>query len=182
MAPCFFIYVTFNLHMDSSERKALIESYGNAYPVLMQALDEFPKEMWTWKPAPEKWSIHEILIHLADSEANSYIRARRLIAEPGSGVYEYDENAWAAQLNYHHLPISEYLELFKWLRKLTHDLLKNLPDEIWSTAWVVHSENGKVTIEEWLKTYEEHVPVHIRQMQRNLIAWKNLDDERNAAV
>ena len=111
MTPCFFIYVIFNLHMDSSERKALIESYGNAYAVLLKALEEFPQEMWQWKPAPEKWSIHEILIHLADSEANSYIRARRLIAEPGSGVYGYDENAWVARLNYHHLPTSEYLEL-----------------------------------------------------------------------
>jgi hypothetical protein len=37
---------------------------------------------------------------------------------------------------------------------------------------VVHSENGMTTFEQWLKTYEEHVPIHIRQMKRNFEAWK----------
>lgn len=168
--------------MDNSERNALVESYGSAYTMLMEALTEFPSEMWQWKPAPEKWSIHEVLIHLADSEANSYIRARRLIAEPGSGVYGYDENRWAIRLNYHGLSTEDYLELFKWLRRLTYNLLKTLPEETWQTAWVQHSENGKVTIEDWLRTYEEHVPVHIRQMHRNLTAWKKLKDEGNSTL
>lgn len=158
--------------MDSEERTQLIESYGNAYQLLTEALQTFPKEMWKWKPAPEKWSIHEIIIHIADSEANSYVRCRRLAAEPGSGVYGYDENKWAVQLNYHQQSTDDALELFKWLRKLSYDLLKTISKEKWNTAYVQHSESGQVTFIEWLKTYEEHVPVHIRQMQRNLAAWK----------
>lgn len=159
--------------MQTAERAALIESYGNAYNLLIEALKKFPAEIWQWKPSPEKWSIHEVIIHIADSEANSYVRARRLAAEPGSGVYGYNENAWARNLSYHAFNTSDYLELFKWLRKLTYDLLKNIPEEIWQTAWVNHSENGKVTFEQWLKTYEEHIPIHIRQMERNYQAWLN---------
>jgi hypothetical protein len=158
--------------MTKQERNALIESYGNAYNMLVDSLKEFPKEMWQWKPAPEKWSIHEVLIHIADSEANSFVRCRRFIAEPGSGVYGYDENKWARNLSYHNQSIDDSLEFFRLLRKTGYDLIKTVPDEVWETATVNHSENGIMKFEDWLKIYEEHIPVHIRQMKRNFEAWK----------
>ena len=159
--------------MTREERNQLITSYGQAYPVLIEALKEFPKEMWQWKPAPGKWSVHEIIIHIADSEVNSYVRCRRFIAEPGSGVYGYDENKWANHLNYHQQSTDDALELFKWLRKMTFELIKTVGDSTWQTVTVQHSENGETKFEDWLKIYEEHVPVHIRQMRKNLVAWKN---------
>ena len=158
--------------MTREERNKLIESYGQAYSVLIEALKEFPKEMWQWKPAPNKWSVHEVIVHIADSEVNSHVRGRRFIAEPGSGVYGYDENKWADKLNYHAQSTEDALELFKWLRKTTYDLIKTVDDHTWQTATVNHSENGVMNFEQWLTIYEEHVPVHIRQMQRNLAAWK----------
>ena len=96
--------------MTKPERNSLIQSYGNAYKILVEALNEFPKEMWQWKPAPEKWSIHEVIIHIADSEANSFVRCRRFIAEPGSGVYGYNEKKWAKLLNYHSQSIEDSLK------------------------------------------------------------------------
>ena len=42
----------------------------------MGALTQFPREMRQWKPAPDQWSIHEVIVHLADSEANGYARCR----------------------------------------------------------------------------------------------------------
>ncbi|MCX6197933.1 MAG: DinB family protein [Bacteroidetes bacterium] len=159
--------------MSREERNTVIESYGNAYNLLIESLKEFPKEMWQWKPAPEKWSIHEILIHIADSEANSFVRCRRFTAEPGSGVYGYNENKWATHLDYHSQSIEDSLELFKLLRKTSYDLIKTVDDKTWETATVNHSENGVMNFEQWLKVYEEHVPVHIRQMKRNVEAWKN---------
>ena len=157
--------------MTTTERNQLIESYGQAYNLLTEAIKKYPTEMWQWKPAPEKWSIHEVIIHITDSEANSYIRCRRFIAESGSGVYGYDENKWAKALDYHHQSIDDALELFKYLRGNTYKLIKTLPDEIWTTATVQHSESGTMAFEQWLKTYEEHIPVHIRQMDRNYNAW-----------
>ena len=158
--------------MTKGERSHLIESYGEAYDMLVTALTEFPKEMWPWKPTPEKWSVHEIIIHITDSEANSYVRCRRFIAEPGSGVYGYDQDKWAIDLKYHNQSIEDNLQLFKWLRKLSYDLIKTVDDKTWETATINHSENGIMKFEEWLKIYEEHIPVHIKQMRRNLEEWK----------
>jgi hypothetical protein len=157
--------------MTHTERQAIISSYGEAYASLTEAIKKYPKEMWQWRPAPEKWSIHEIIIHIADSEANSYIRCRRFIAEPGSGVYGYDENKWAKALHYHDQSIEEALELFRILRHSTYLLIKDLPESVWQTATVDHSENGIMTFDQWLQVYEEHIPVHIRQMERTYQAW-----------
>ena len=157
--------------MDIQERNILIESYGNAYTLLTEAVQNYPANMWQWKPASDQWSIHEVIIHIADSEANSYIRCRRLIAEPGSGVYGYDENKWAKALDYHYLPTATYLELFKLLRSTSYELLKKVSDEVWRTATIEHSDSGTMTIERWLQIYEEHIPIHIRQMQRVYEAW-----------
>jgi hypothetical protein len=157
--------------MTHSERQALLLSYRDAYGALTEALKKYPKEMWQWKPAPEKWSIHEVVIHIADSEANSFIRCRRFIAEPGSGVYGYDENKWATALHYQEQSIDEALELFRILRHSSYLRIKDLPDEVWHTATVQHSESGTMGFERWLEIYEEHIPVHLRQMERNYQAW-----------
>ncbi|MBS1618853.1 MAG: DinB family protein [Bacteroidetes bacterium] len=157
--------------MTTPERRDLIASYGKAYETLTAALWQFPADMWQWRPGPGKWSIHEIIIHIADSEANSYIRCRRLIAEPGTGVYGYDENKWAQVLDYHSRSTDEALDLFKALRQSSWQLIKDQPDHVWHTATVLHSEAGTVSIEQWLRTYEEHIPVHIRQMERTYLAW-----------
>lgn len=166
----------FAMKLDLNRSRAQkLESYRDAYNLLLNELEKFPKEMWKFRPGPGKWSIHEILIHIADSEANSYIRCRRLIAEPGSDVLGYDQDKWANLLDYHSRDTDEYIELFRLLRKLSYDLLKDLPETSW-THTIHHSERGLITFDEWLDNYEEHIPVHIEQMHRNLAAWKTMQE------
>jgi uncharacterized damage-inducible protein DinB len=153
--------------MNRAER---IESYSQGYEKVISALNSLPKEMWNFKPAPEKWSVHEILIHLADSEVNGYSRARKMIAEPGSSIFAYDQDKLAARSYYRNQNAGTALELFKWLRKMSSDLLRILPEETWSNS-VFHPEHGNMTLEDWLINYDEHVEAHIKQMERNLAAW-----------
>ena len=53
-----------------------IESYGNAYEALVAAVGKFPREIWQFRDEHGCWSIHEHVVHIADSEANSYVRCR----------------------------------------------------------------------------------------------------------
>ena len=53
------------------------------------------------------------MVHIADSEANSYIRCRRLIAEPGQALMAYAENQWAETLNYPGQSVEDALQLFR---------------------------------------------------------------------
>ena len=157
--------------MTQSERLKKIESYGAAYDKLLAALPQFPRKMWQFRFAPDEWTIHEIIIHLADSEVNSYARCRRFIAEPGSTVMAYDEMAWARRLNYHDQDPDAALELFKQLRHSSYQLIRSLPEAAWSNT-IVHPENGVMTLDDWLDVYERHMPEHIAQRQRVLTAWQ----------
>ena len=150
--------------MNHTERLKKIESYGQAYDKLMAALARFPRAMWQYRPSPDRWTIHEIIVHIADSEANNYARCRRFIAEPGSTVMAYDEMVWAQRLNYHAQSPEAAIELFRQLRASSYELIKPLPEAIWANT-IVHPENGVMTMDDWLDIYDRHVPDHIAQMQ-----------------
>jgi hypothetical protein len=84
-----------------------------------------------------------------------------------------NENKWAKSLDYHHQSTEDALELFRMLRLTTFKLIKTVPEHIWLTATVQHSESESMTFDKWLQTYEDHIPVHIRQMERTYNLWKS---------
>lgn len=154
------------------ERIRRIESYGNAYQKLMAGLQQFPTEMWDYRDEHGCWSIREHLVHIADSEANSYIRCRRLIAEPGEQLMAYDENAWSRSLFYSDQGEDDALALFRLLRSQTYALIRSVPDDAWSNT-CQHPENGDMSLDDWLEVYESHIPEHLEFMQENYEAWQN---------
>ncbi len=153
------------------ERSSKIELYGRAHDLLMAALAPLPRAMWHFRPTENDWTIHEIIIHITDSEANSYARCRRAIAEPGASVMAYDEWHWAKALNYAAQSPDEALDLFRVLRQNTYHLIQTLPEAVWGHT-LHHPENGVMTLEDWLEVYTRHVPDHIEQMRRVHAAWQ----------
>jgi hypothetical protein len=159
------------ISLDAENRARKLESYGNAHAYLVEALKQFPRNMWHFKPDPDEWSIHETVIHITDSEANSYARCRRFIAEPGQAVMAYDENRWRVALNYPEQSTEDALELFRLLRRGSYNLVRSLPEEVWANSGY-HPENGPMTLDDWLDVYERHIPEHVEQMQRVHGEWK----------
>jgi hypothetical protein len=156
--------------MEQSKRKQLLESYASAHERLTETLNSIPKEARQYRPAPSEWSIHEIILHLADSETNMYVRARRFIAEPGSKVLAFDHDKWTGTLNYHRQNAETALELFRCLRELTYGLLKDVPVEMWKNT-VEHSEYGVMTLDQWLERAGKHAKDHIGQIQHTYELW-----------
>jgi len=167
--------------MTREERRQKLESFGRAPAMLSAALRKFPKKMWLYKVSPDRWSIHEIILHLADTEANAYIRCRRMIAEPGSPVLAYDATAWAGTLGYFHQSTKEALEIIKRLRRMTYQLLAALPESVWCNA-VRHPEQGALTLDAWLDQQEKHIPHHLEQMKENYDAWAKTHPPRKPAT
>lgn len=157
--------------MTSQERILKIKSFAAAPDLLSNALHELPDKMWTYKPSPQEWSVHEIIIHIPDSEASGFVKFRKIVAEPGCRLSNYDQDAFANTLNYHGQSIDDALELFRLMRKMTTNVINSLPDSVWANE-VVHPEQGKYTLDDWLDTYEAHIPLHISQMKRNFEKWK----------
>jgi hypothetical protein len=158
--------------MDKSERDEKIELYGRGFSLLKAALAEVPAEAMKFKPEPAEWSVHEIIIHIADSESNAALRARKLIVEPGGTLMGYDQDAWAVQLNYHEMDLDDALEVTRLARKTTYELLKRQPEEVF-THWIKHPEmEGQYTFEKWLNIYPKHIPGHIEQIKNNIKLWQ----------
>ena len=158
--------------MDKQERNEKIELYGKGFDMLVHVLQDIPRDIWQFKPAPKEWSIHEVIIHLADSESNAALRARMLIVEPGGTVMGYDQDQWVDILNYHEHDLEDALEVVRLARKTTHVLLKKQPDEVFEHI-VMHPEYKEpYTFENWLNIYSAHIPGHIEQIQNNIKLWR----------
>ena len=117
---------------------------------------------------PEGWSARQIIHHLADSEAQSYARLRRLVAEPeGSIIQGYDENLWATapQLGYESAPVENSIAVFAAVRAGSLDIIKRLNESDLEKAGE-HSESGRFTIGMWLAGYTNHPKDHGDQLVR----------------
>ena len=116
------------------------------------------------------WSPRQIIHHVADSEAQSYARIRRLIAEPiGSLIQGYDEAAWAENpiLGYEVLDISASMAVFSAVRASTLEILKRL-NESDLERHGEHSESGNYVVREWFEDYVAHPDDHGDQLKRAL--------------
>jgi hypothetical protein len=158
--------------MTPEERKQKIKRYGKGFKMLKETLADIPHKTWKFKPSPSEWSIHEIIVHLADSETNAALRARLLAAEPGRAVMAYDQDKWAVSLNYHEQDVDDALKVVKFIRKTTCAWLKTLDEAVFENT-VSHSEYDKpYSFEMWLSIYPEHIPGHIEQIKNNYALWK----------
>jgi DinB superfamily len=156
--------------MTRDERRQVLESFGRAPMLLAAALRQLPKKMWLYKPAPGRWSIHEIIVHLADSEVSSYLRCRYLIADPGITLAEFDPEKWAGLLGYFHQSTREALEIIRRLRRMTYQLMATLPESVWLHT-LEDPRRGTVSLEQWIERQERHIPHHIDQIKHNYQGW-----------
>lgn len=136
-----------------------------------ESLRRFPKPMWSFTPGKAKWRIGEVLWHLADQEANLYVRLRRAAAEPGSPVSPYDQDKWSSRLSYAKADFDQAWALLRLLRKANTDLLKRLPAPAWK-AKVKHPEWGMLSIEYLVGQNIWHIEHHIGQMAKRYREWK----------
>jgi DinB superfamily len=107
---------------------------------------------------------------MADSEAQSYVRLRRLLAEPaGSVIQGYDEAAWAecVSLGYTLLPIESAIEVIAAVRASSALVLEQVTDDD-LTRFGTHTESGHYTLADWVDIYTRHPHEHGDQLLRAL--------------
>lgn len=122
-----------------------------------------PKQL-KWRPDPGKWSITEILAHLADAEIVASWRMRSIIGASGTAVQPFDQDVWASVFQYGKRDSKQSLEVFRVLRENNLAMLKALPQESWD-AFGMHSERGKETIAHVTRMFAGHDTNHVRQIE-----------------
>jgi hypothetical protein len=121
------------------------------------------------KSDSEGWTPRQVIHHMADSEAQSYARLRRLIAEPGTTIQGYDEGRWAENqtLGYKSEDITIPLSIIKAVRAASYELIKRLSEQELSNTGI-HSESGKYSVMDWLNTYTKHPLDHANQIRAQI--------------
>ena len=151
--------------MTAEERQELIDRYKDGYDQVASSLNGFPANSLTAHPIPGKWSAAEIVHHLADSETTSALRLRRLLVEDHPLIQGYDQEAFAARLNYNNRNMAPALEAFRSARATTSQLFDSMSEEDWQREGT-HSESGAYTPEDWLRIYAAHAHNHADQIRR----------------
>jgi DinB superfamily len=149
--------------MDDQERKKLIALYRDGYRAVAEVLLKITPEELETKPSPKRWSVREIVHHLADSEMAAAVRLRMLLAQDRPTIHGYDQDQFAERLHYDR-PHETSLEVFRWAREGTAELLERLTPAEWLREGT-HTEAGRFGVEEWLRIYGEHAHKHARQIR-----------------
>jgi len=131
---------------------------------LQQLTKGLNRKALTKRPAPDKWSVAEILAHLADAELVLGWRMRSILGSNGTTVQAFDQDAWAKTFNYAKRDPKVSLETFRVLRETNLALLKSVPKELWEN-YGMHSERGKETVTHIMKMYAGHDLNHLKQIE-----------------
>ena len=131
---------------------------------LERLIEDVPTAMLRKRPARDRWSVSEILAHLADGEIVGAFRIRLILGSPGASIVAYDQDNWVVSGHYDARDPRKSLEQFRVLREGNLELLRSLGPEQW-THYGVHSERGQESIEQIVRMFAGHDINHLRQIE-----------------
>lgn len=153
---------------------AILELLGSQDPMtvlratpgaLERAIDGVSADAVRKPERPGKWSIVQVLQHLADADLVWGWRMRLILAQDRPPLTGFDQDAWAERLHYNQSDPAEALETFRVLRRGNLRLLDHAaPADL--TRVGVHSERGEESLEHLRRLYAGHDLLHLRQIER----------------
>ncbi len=116
------------------------------------------------RPALDKWSVSEILAHLADAEIVVGFRMRLILGAPGTPIAAFDQDSWVMSGHYEKRNSQKSFEQFRAVREANLALLKSLTPDQWK-HYGMHSERGQETIEHIVRMFAGHDINHLKQIE-----------------
>ena len=147
----------------AGEIQPAVSLLGKTPQLLETLLGDLPGELLHWKPNPERWSISEVLAHLAALEHVYAERVLRIMAEDSPPLAKYDLPGAKARGDYAHGSAEENLAHFTRTRRSTLAMLTDLPASAGART-AVHSELGRITLAHLLNEWANHDLGHVRQI------------------
>lgn len=148
-------------YVGADEPMALLEKMPGALEALVKDASSGQLQL---RPAAGKWTITEIVAHLADDELVGAYRIRMILSAPGTDVQAFDQAKWAVQGKYDHIPVEDSLALFSRLRYANLQLLYLLEPHQWD-YFGIHAERGKESIRDIALYYAGHDINHLQQIR-----------------
>ena len=150
---------------DYASGKDPLEAQAHSPDILAELIADAPNERLTKQPATGKWSVAEILAHLAEDEIATAWRYRQMVEHSGIELAGFDQELWAKLGNYAARPPQESLALFHLLRGANLEFLRGLSAEQWD-CFGIHAERGRITVRDLAAHMAGHDANHIEQIRR----------------
>jgi hypothetical protein len=153
---------------------AVLDLLGTRDPIeVMRGMPAFlerllggtPLPQLTEPEAPGKWSIRDVLRHLADSEIVWACRLRLVVAQNRPPLVGYDQDLWAERLEYGRSDARDAFDDFRILRRSNLRIIEQLSAEDLKRVGV-HAERGEQRLEEMIRLQAGHDLLHILQLER----------------
>jgi hypothetical protein len=163
--------------MTQEEKLEKIKVFESAYAKVDELISGEGPEALAFVPnLADAWSINDFLVHFLDADLSLAFRLRSAIAESGTGVPVWDENAWHDALAYGEEDGRACLALAKGIRAFVAVTLRFRADEDWSAFFVEHPSKGKMDLAALVDLYEQHVTFHLPLIRRNLRAFREKEN------
>ncbi len=135
--------------------------------ILAELINSVDQAVMRRSPAPGKWSVAEILAHLADDEIATAWRYRQIIEQNGITLSAFDQETWARIGDNASAKPADSVQLFRLLRESNLRLLRRLAPEQWD-SYGVHVERGRISIRDLVRHMAGHDINHIEQIRKIL--------------
>lgn len=145
----------------------MLAAQRSAPATLAQLISGVPDDTLHRRPAPGKWSIVEIIAHLAEDELTSSWRYRQMIEHDGVALLGFDQELWARLGDYNSWTARDALDMFRLLRQANVTVLSHLSPAEWERSGT-HAERGRLTVRSLAAHMVGHDANHIAQIQRIL--------------
>jgi uncharacterized damage-inducible protein DinB len=150
-----------------AEGKDPLQLQKETLEILAELLAPAPDEQLRKRPAKDKWSVGEIVAHLAEDEIATAWRYRQMVEHSGIDLAGFDQDLWARLGNYASRAPQDSLALFRLLRNANLDFLQQLTPEQWE-CFGIHAERGRITVRDLASHMAGHDANHIEQIRRIL--------------
>ena len=141
--------------------RSVIDKFAAGGPTLRKAVAGLTPDDLKARPGPGDWSIHEIVIHLTDSDEIAIDRMKRILIEDNPTQLYADESAYIQRLFPQEQSLDDALTLFETGRRQFARVLRKLPDSAFDRVGT-HNKKGRVTLGEMVQSYVDHVQDHMK--------------------
>jgi DinB family protein len=152
---------------DQASGKDPLTAQAQSPALIAELIANIPADRLTIRPAPAKWSVAEILAHLAEDEIATACRYRQMVEHSGIALAGFDQDLWANLGNYSARDPHDSLTLYRLLREANLHFLRALTPEQWD-SFGIHAERGRITVRDLVTHMAGHDMNHIAQIQKML--------------
>ncbi len=152
-----------NAILTDKDRRQMIDKIRALPSLVREAVKGLNDEQLNTPYGPGKWTVLQVVHHLADSHMNAFVRMKLVLTEEHPTVKAYEQDEWARTREASQYPIQASLNIISGLHERWCGLLDSLPESAWKRT-AFHPEHGEMVLEDFLKIYANHGENHVGQI------------------